>query len=199
LRLKKLYSSREVAALTGLSARQLQWWHARRLFVPSIPPQKTDAGGYTERRYTPVELLELMVLAELRRRKFSIPTIRRLLDTLRTGFKVRLFEAIEGGGPVTLFIDGRQIFARTSGGDIYNVLDHPEQPLLMVGEELKLRQLVARETSRRRRSARPPGRPPAATARSRQGSPDNRRPAERARRGHEGHEKREGHGGHEEQ
>ena len=33
VRLKKLYSSREVASLTGL-ARQLQWWHARRLFVP---------------------------------------------------------------------------------------------------------------------------------------------------------------------
>ena len=59
MRLKKLYSSREVAAMTGLSARQLQWWHARRLFVPSVAPQKTDAGGYTERRYTPVELLEL--------------------------------------------------------------------------------------------------------------------------------------------
>jgi DNA-binding transcriptional MerR regulator len=148
LRLKKLYSSREVAALTGLSARQLQWWHARQLFVPAIAPHRTDAGGYTERRYTPVELLELMVLADLRRRGFSIPTIRRLLETLRTRFRVRLFEAIEGGGPVTLFIDGSQIFARTSGGDIYNVLDNPGQPLLMVGEDLKLRQIVAREGKR---------------------------------------------------
>jgi DNA-binding transcriptional MerR regulator len=154
LRLKKLYSSREVAALTGLSARQLQWWHARRLFVPSIPPHRTEAGGYTERRYTPVELLELMVLADLRRRGFSISTIRRLLDTLRARFKVRLFEAIEGGGPVTLFIDGKQVFARSSSGEIYNVLDNPGQPLLMVGEEVRLRQLVAREgkkTALRRR------------------------------------------------
>jgi DNA-binding transcriptional MerR regulator len=131
--------------MTGLTARQLQWWHARRLFVPSIPPHKTDAGGYTERRYTPVELLELMVLADLRRRRFSIPTIRRLLDTLRTRFNVRLYEAIEGGGPITLFIDGKQIFAQTASGDLYNVLDHPGQPLLMVGEEVRLRQLIARE------------------------------------------------------
>lgn len=145
MRLKKLYSSREVAALTGLSARQLQWWHARGVFVPSIAPHKTDAGGYTERRYTPVELLELMVLADLRRRGFTVRTIRRLLDTLRSRFQVRLFEAIEGGGPVTLYIDDLQIFARTSAGDIYNVLDSPGQPLLMVGEEIRLRQLVARE------------------------------------------------------
>jgi DNA-binding transcriptional MerR regulator len=147
LRLKKLYSSREVAALTGLSARQLQWWHARRLFLPSIPPQRTEAGGYTERRYTPVELLELMVMADLRRRGFTISTIRTLLETLRSRFNVRLYEAIEGGGPVTLFIDGKQIFARTDDGDIYNVLDNPGQPLLMVGEEVRLRQLVARERS----------------------------------------------------
>lgn len=148
LRLKKLYTSREVAALTGLSARQLQWWHARRLFLPSIPPQKTEAGGFTERRYTPVELLELMVLADLRRRGLSVPSLRRLLDVLRSRFKVRLFEALEGGGPITLFIDGNQIFARTEAGEIYNVLENPKQPLLMVGEQLKLRQLVAREQKR---------------------------------------------------
>ncbi len=155
MRLKKLYSSREVAALTGLTARQLQWWHARRLFVPSIAPHKTEAGGFTARRYTPVELLELMVLADLRRRGFSIPSIRRLLDVLRGRFKVRLFEALEGGGPITLFIDGDQIFARTEAGDIYNVLENPRQPLLMIGEELKLRQLVARERKPTTKKKRP--------------------------------------------
>ena len=148
MRLKKLYTSREVAALTGLSARQLQWWHARRLFIPSVAPHRTEAGGFTERRYTPVELLELMVLADLRRRGFSVPSIRRLIDVLRSRFKVRLFEAIEGGGPITLFIDGNQIFARTLNGEIYNVLENPTQPLLMVGENMKLRQLVAREQKR---------------------------------------------------
>ena len=145
MRLKKLYSSREVAALTGLTARQLQWWHARSLFVPAVPPHRTDAGGFTERRYTPVELLELMVLADLRRRGFTILDIRHLIDVLRTHFRVRLFEAIEGGGPITLFVDGHQIFARSEAGAIYNVLENPSQPLLMVGEGLKLRQLVARE------------------------------------------------------
>ena len=154
MRLKKLYSSREVAALTGLSARQLQWWHARRLFLPSVPPQKTEAGGFTERRYTPVDLLELMVLGDLRRRGFSVPSIRKLLDVLRTRFKVRLFEAIEGGGPITLLIDGNQIFARTQAGDIYNVLENPRQPLLMIGEDLRLRQLVAREQKRGKKSKR---------------------------------------------
>jgi DNA-binding transcriptional MerR regulator len=155
VKLKKLYSSREVASLTGLSARQLQWWHGRGLFVPSIPPHRTDKGGFTERRYTPIDLLELLVLADLRRRGFSVARIRRLLDALRKRFRVRLFEAIEGGGPLTLFIDGEQIFARTESGELYNVLDNPAQPLLMLGENLRMRQLTAREGKRSARKTRP--------------------------------------------
>jgi DNA-binding transcriptional MerR regulator len=148
VRLKKLYSSREVASLTGLSAKQLQWWDAKRVIKSSVPSHRTEKGGFTERRYTSIELLELMVLADLRRRGFSIARIRRLIDVLRSRFKVRLFEAIEGGGPITLLIDGNDIFARTDAGEIYNVLENPSQPMLILGEHLKLRQLVARESKR---------------------------------------------------
>ena len=116
MRLKKLYSSREVTQLTGLTARQLQWWAERKLFPAAVPSHKTDAGGYTERRYTPIELLELMVLADLRRRGFTVATIRRLLNVLKTRFKTRVYDAIEGGGPVTLFVDGLNIYARTEAG-----------------------------------------------------------------------------------
>lgn len=155
MRLKKLYSSREVASLTGLSAKQLQWWDAKRVIKSSVPSHRTEKGGFTERRYTSIELLELMVLADLRRRGFSIARLRKLIDVLKTRFKVRLFEAIEGGGPITLLIDGNRIFAKTEAGEIYNVLDNPSQPMLMLGEDPKLRQLVAREGKRagKKRSA----------------------------------------------
>jgi hypothetical protein len=148
VRLKKYYSSREVALLTGLTARQLQWWDARRLFMPAVAPQRTAAGGFTERRYTPLDVLELQVLADLRRRGFSVPRLRRLLSTLREVFGVRLYEAIGDGGPLTLFIGGDQLFARTADGQLYN-LDRPEQALMMVGEELRLCPLAARERRRR--------------------------------------------------
>lgn len=150
MRLKKHYSSREVAVLTGLSARQLQWWDARRLFVPAIRSHRTEAGGFTERRYTPMDVLELQVLADLRRRGFSVPQIRRLLSTLRDVFSVRLYEAIGDGGPMALFISGNQLYARTDDGRVFN-MDRPSEPLLMVGEELSLRPLAARERKRRRK------------------------------------------------
>ena len=153
MRLKKLYSSREVAQLTGLTARQLQWWDSRKLFPSTIPSHKTDAGGYTERRYTPIELLELMVLADLRRRGFTVASIRRLLNVLKTRFKTRLYDAIEGGGPVMLFIDGFTIYARTESGELFNVLQNPSQPLLMIGDDVRMRQLIARERPARKTRA----------------------------------------------
>ena len=138
--------------MTGLSARQLQWWDARRLFLAAIAPQRTEAGGFTERRYTPIELLELMVLADLRRKGFTVARIRKLLEVLHTRFKTRLYEAIEGGGPVTLFIDGENIYARTEEADLFSILDDAAQPLMMMGEDIKLRQLIARERPARRRA-----------------------------------------------
>ena len=152
MKLKKLYSSREVAQLTGLTARQLQWWAQRNLFPATVASHKTEAGGFTERRYTPIELLELMVLADLRRKGFTVARIRKLLQVLKTRFKTRLYEAIEGGGPVTLFIDGENIYAKTESGDLFSILEDAAQPLMMMGEDIKLRQIIARERPARRRA-----------------------------------------------
>jgi DNA-binding transcriptional MerR regulator len=154
MRLKRHYSAREVAVLTGLSARQLQWWDARRVFKPAVPPHRTDAGGFTERRYTPVDLLELMVLGDLRRHGVPVSKLRLLIDTLKRRFNVRLLEAIGSGGPVTLLTDGRDVYARTAAGAFYNLFKDPDQPLLVVGAEGRLKELSARARGRRRKTKR---------------------------------------------
>ena len=56
------------------------------------------------------------------------------------------------GGPMALFISGDQLYARTQNGQLFN-MDRPTEPLLMVGEELPLRPLAAREAKRRRAKA----------------------------------------------
>jgi len=149
MQLKNTYSAREVAALTGLSARQLQWWDDRRLFQSAVAPKPTAAGGFTERRYTPVDLLELIVLADLRRHGMTVSRIRQLLETLKSRFGIRLFDAIGGAGSLTLLTDGREVYARTARGEFYNLLRDPAQPLLVVGMEL--RELTAKAHAARRR------------------------------------------------
>ena len=154
MELKNTYSAREVAALTGLTARQLQWWDARRLFQSAVSSKRTAAGGFTERRYTPVDLLELMVLADLRRQGLSVARIRQLLETLKTRFGIRLFDAIGGAGTLTLLTDGSEIYARTAQGEFYNLLRAPSQPLLVVGTEPSMRTLTARtHVGRKRRKS----------------------------------------------
>jgi len=148
--LKKHYSSREVASITGLSARQLQWWDSRKLIKPSIGPQRTAAGGFTERRYSPVDLFELMVLADLRRSGLSVAKMRVLLETLRRRFGIRLFDAVGGGGSVTLLTDGKEIYAKTHNGQFFNLLRAPGQPLLVVGNEGALKELQLRMRSKRK-------------------------------------------------
>ena len=155
MRLKKNYSSREVAALTGLTARQLQWWAAHGIFAATIGTKPTAAGGFTERRYSLVEVLELQVLADLRRRSFTAQNIRLLLDTLRTRFGIRLYDAIEGGA-LRLFTDGRDVFARTEAGQLFSLVRFPGQPQLMLGED-ELRELRARPRHRRRKAPSPRG------------------------------------------
>jgi DNA-binding transcriptional MerR regulator len=154
MRLKKTYSSREVAALTGLTARQLQLWDAGGLLSPTIPSHKTAAGGYTARRYTPIELFELLVLADLRRRGFRIQQLHQILRVLQEQFGERLFDATGGGGAVQLLTDGREIYARTASGAFFNLLRAPSQALMVVGNERLLRQLSGRVRSKARRKKR---------------------------------------------
>ena len=154
MRLKRTYSSREVASLTGLTARQLQLWDAGGLLAAAIPTHRTAAGGYTERRYTPIELFELLVLADLRRREFSVHQLHQIVEILRKRFGARLFEATGGGGHVQLLTDGREIYARTDGGEFFNLLKEPTQPLLVVGDEGLLKELSSALLPRRKRARR---------------------------------------------
>jgi len=125
MRLKTSYSAREVAALTGLTARQLQTWDATGVFAPAIAPRRTAQGGFTERRYTPVDVLELAALADLRRRGFTPALLRAMMDTLRTCFRRRLAETLDDAGELRLLTDGRGLFLRTQQGHVFDLLADP--------------------------------------------------------------------------
>ena len=150
MKLKTSYSAREVAALTGLSAKQLQGWDASRVFPPAISPRRTASGGFTERRYTPVDLVELVVLADLRRRGFTPADLKQLMDTLRDCFRRRLSETLDDAGEMRLLTDRRRLFLRTRQGHLFDVLVDPTQPLL-TGDGLELKPVSGRARPRKRK------------------------------------------------
>ena len=84
----------------------------------------------------------------------SVGKIRQLLDTLRRQFGIRLFDAIGGGNAITLLTDGKEIYARTESGQFFNLLRAPAQPLLVVGNEDKLKELKLRMRSKTKRKKR---------------------------------------------
>jgi DNA-binding transcriptional MerR regulator len=152
MRLKTSYSAREVAALTGLTARQLQWWDANRIFLSAIASRPTTSGGFTERRYSPVDVLELLALGELRRRGFTPAVLKQMMDTLRDYFRRRLSETLDDAGEVRLLTDGRGLFLRTRQGHVFDLLADPTQPLI-TGDGLPLKPVTPRAKARRRARA----------------------------------------------
>jgi hypothetical protein len=100
------------------------------VFLPAIAPRPTSAGGFTERRYTPVDLLELLALAALRRRGFPPAALKQLMETLQQYFRRRLSETLDDAGEMRLLTDGRGLFLRTRQGHIFDLLVDPTQPLV---------------------------------------------------------------------
>jgi DNA-binding transcriptional MerR regulator len=130
VKLKSSYSAREVAAQTGLTGKQLQWWDEAKIFQPSIAPRKTESGGFTERRYSPVDVLELFALAELRRRGFDNATLKQMMDALRSYFRRRLSETLDDAGDLRLLTNDTGLFLQTRQGHVFDLLVDPTQALL---------------------------------------------------------------------
>jgi len=138
MKLKSSYSAREVAAQTGLTGKQLQWWDEARVFQPSIAPRRTEQGGFTERRYSPVDVLELFALADLRRRGFDNATLKQMMEALRDYFRRRLSETLDDAGDLRLLTNGSGLFLETRQGHVFDLLVDPTQALLGA-EVLKLK------------------------------------------------------------
>ena len=134
--------------MTGLTARQLQGWDANQIFQSAIASRPTTLGGFTERRYSPVDVLELIALGDLRRQGFTPLVLKQLMDTLRDYFRRRLADALDDAGEVRLLTDGRGLFLRTRQGHIFDLLADPTQPLV-TGDGLPLKPVTGRARTRR--------------------------------------------------
>src|ERR1700681_336348 len=91
---ERTYSSSEVAEVATVSLRQLQWWDERKVVSPRHEGHR--------RVYFAPEVIEITVIAELRRKGFSLQKIRRVLRFLQREMGKRLAEVLDSGSELHL-------------------------------------------------------------------------------------------------
>lgn len=118
------YNSSEVARICNVSLRQLQWWDERNVVSPRQDGHK--------RIYMPQEVVEISVIAELRRKGFSLQRIRRVLRFLQKDMGKRLSDALAASSDIHLLTDGKSIYLEDAPNRIIDLLKNARQPMFLV-------------------------------------------------------------------
>ncbi|HXU14772.1 MAG TPA: MerR family transcriptional regulator [Terriglobales bacterium] len=122
--MQEVFTSRDIIRLTGITARQLQWWDERGLVVP---------GREGHRRiYSFEDLTEVAVICELRRKGFSLQGMRQVVRFLQKEFSKRLAETVSGTSNYHLLTDGRALYLETSPQQIVDILKNSRQPMFAI-------------------------------------------------------------------
>ncbi len=129
------YSSSQVARVANISLRQLQWWDERHVVSPHHEGHR--------RVYSPEEVIEITVIAELRRKGFSLQKIRRVLRYLQREMGRRLGEVLAPESNLHLLTDGRSIYLEDRHERIIDVFKNARQPMFLVCVSDQVRRLSA--------------------------------------------------------
>jgi DNA-binding transcriptional MerR regulator len=140
------YSSHDVARVAGVSLRQLQWWDEQGVVSPAHVGHK--------RLYDPQEVIEVAVIAELRRKGVSLQRIRRVLKFLQKEMGKRLFDSVQNGAEVHLLTDGKNIYLEDNEKRIVNILKNARQPIISVCVSDQVKRLTAASALPARRAGR---------------------------------------------
>jgi DNA-binding transcriptional MerR regulator len=135
------FSSRDVTALTGVTARQLQWWDERGIVKP-------DRAGHS-RVYSMQSLTEMAVICELRRKGFSLQGVRKVMRFLQREVGKGLAEIVSRNSDVHLLTDGKHLYLETSARQIVDILKNSSQPILGICLSDAVRQVRADVVARK--------------------------------------------------
>ena len=129
------FTSREVIVLTGITARQLQWWDERGVVKPQHEGHR--------RLYSLQHLTEVAVICELRRKGFSLQGVRKVMRFLDREFGKGLAEIVDSNSEFHLLTDGKHLYLETSARQIVDILKNSDQPILGVCLSDAVRQVRA--------------------------------------------------------
>lgn len=130
----RAYTSADVSRLAGVSLRQLQWWDEQKVVSPRHEGHK--------RVYQIEEVVEVSVIAELRRKGFSLQKIRRVLRFLQREMGKRLADILNTDSEFHLLTDGKSIFMEDDQQRIIDILKNAKQPMFLVSVSDQVRRLT---------------------------------------------------------
>lgn len=143
--MEERFTSAEIVSLTGISARQLQWWDEQGIVVPAREGHR--------RVYSFDDLAELAVIADLRRRGFPLQRVRKVVRFLQRHLGKRLVQTVSDGGEYHLLTDGFNLYLETSAKQIVDILKNARQPILSVCLSDTVRAIRANVRGRKKASA----------------------------------------------
>ena len=118
------FASSDVSRIAQVSLRQLQWWDERKVVSPRHEGHK--------RVYRAEEVIEITVIAELRRKGFSLQKIRRVLRFLQREMGKRLSDVLQADSDLHLVTDGKSIYLEDQKDRIIDILKNAKQPMFLV-------------------------------------------------------------------
>jgi len=131
---EQAFSSADVSRLSGVSLRQLQWWDEQRVVSPRHTGHK--------RVYLTEEVVEVAVIAELRRKGFSLQKIRRVLRFLQKEMGKRVDQIMSADSEMHLLTDGKSIYLEDNQERIIDILKSAKQPMFLVCVTDQVRRLT---------------------------------------------------------
>jgi len=120
----RTYTSSDVSNIAAVSLRQLQWWDERKVVSPRHEGHR--------RVYFPAEVIEITVIAELRRKGFSLQKIRRVLRFLQREMGKRLADLMQANSNLHLVTDGKSIYLEDQHERIIDIIKNARQPMFLV-------------------------------------------------------------------
>src|SRR5271166_5370776 len=100
--MQRQFTSNDVIALTGITARQLHSWD---------------------------ELVTVAVICQLRRRGFSLQRMRKVIRFLQQEFGTSLPATVSANSEYHLLTDGTHLYLRTSARQVVDLLKNARQPM----------------------------------------------------------------------
>jgi DNA-binding transcriptional MerR regulator len=138
----RVFTSRDISRIAQVSLRQLQWWDERKLISPRQEGHR--------RVYLPEEVIEIMVVAELRRKGLALQKTRRVVRFLRREMAARLEKHLNSmADGFHLLTDGKSTHLESAPRRIIDLLKNSRDAMWLVSVSDQVRRLACEKGSHR--------------------------------------------------